>query len=139
VGRNPKIMQFFMETTETNTEIRYKEGENTGDTYVTDDVTFGYIPEGMQMVKSIKEEHALSLEFQKNNEKFLFRMMQRKLVSNLDTQVANMEKIRIHNMNGYFQEKNGNSCVKWYTEEHVYTLLGNVESKEIIKIAENIQ
>lgn len=139
VGRNPKIMQFFMETTETNTEIRYEEGENTGDTYVTDDVTFGYIPEGMQMVWSEKGDKGIELVFQKGEQQFLFRQLERKHRTYLDTEIENMKKIRIYNMDGYFQERDGSKTLKWYTEEYAYTIRGNLEMEEIIKLAENIQ
>ncbi len=139
VGRNPKLMQFFMKTTETNTEIRYAEGENTGDTYVTDDVTFGYIPEGMQMVKNEKGDRGIELMFQNGDKQFLFRILKTKHIANLDTEYGSMQKIRFYNMDGYFQERDGRKTLKWYTEEYAYMLRGNLEKEEFIKIAENIQ
>lgn len=139
VALKPTILNFFLKTSETNTEIRFGEEEPQGDTYETEDVTLGYVPKGMQMVEQITAPNNKSFKFQIDTRFFQLRLSPFKYTSNFDSESANMNEIKIQNKNGYWVEKDGNISIKWTNEKWVYTLTGNLSQNELISIAENIK
>ena len=139
VAFKPTILNFFLKTGETNTEIRFGEEEPVGDTYETEDLTFGYIPDWMQMVESTRGETTISFKFQKDNAFFLIRATKEIFIFNSDNKSEDSLEININETKGYYQEKAGNINIKWYCDPWMYTLLGNLEKSELLKIAENIK
>lgn len=144
VAFNPKVLNFFTKSTETNTEIRHEEigiaeADKVEGTYTTEDLTLGYVPKGMQFVSNERDDKQVTLKFQEEDKFFMLRVWKKDMVYNLDNQQSSMEKILINNKEGFMQEREGNFSVKWYSEEYTYALLGNLEKDEMIKIAENIQ
>ena len=139
VALKPTILNFFLKTSETNTEIRFGEEEPQGDTYETEDVTLGYVPAGMQMVKNVQSDSNLILKFQTNERFFQLRLSPYGYTSNFDSETASMNEIKIQNRNGYWFEKDGHVSIKWTNEKWVYTLTGNLPKNELISIAENIK
>lgn len=139
VAFKPTILNFFLKTGETNTEIRFGEEEPVGDTYATEGVTFGYIPEGMQMVENSRGTTNISMKFQENELFFQLRVKKDNLVAFSDNEKSSTEEIIINGNPAYFLNKDGRINIKWHTEKATYTLLGNLEKTELIKIAENIK
>ncbi len=139
VALKPTILNFFLKTSETNTEIRFGEEEPVGDTYETEGVTFGYVPEGMQMVESIRGDKGVSFQFQKNNLYFQIRIASSNSLLNSDNENSASKKVVINNKEYFLQEKDENIFIVWNTEQTTYTLLGNLVQTELLKIAENIK
>ncbi|MBE7063725.1 MAG: DUF4367 domain-containing protein [Ruminococcaceae bacterium] len=144
IAHNENKQRLYTDTTETNTEIRREEvsiaeADVVEGTYETEDLTLGYVPKGMQMTESSRNDTSFSMKFQRNEDFFQLRVWKRDMVYNMDNQQSDMERIQIGNSEGYIQEKDGNISIKWYTEERVYALLGSLEKDELIKIAEKIQ
>lgn len=139
VALKPTILNFFLKTSETNTEIRFGEEAPQGDTYETEDVTLGYVPAGMQMVESTKGGKTTNIRFEKEHLFFQLRLTPTTFVTNFDTESADWEKIQINNMNGYLQEKNEQIFLKWCSDRFMYTLASNMDETELLKIAENIK
>ncbi len=134
-----KVLNFFMKTSDTNTEIRFHENEPVGDVYETEEVTLGYVPTGMQAMKSAKDANSVMLKFQKEDMYFQLRVTITEAVANLDTEASGTEKIHINEVESFIQEKDGRVSIKWCVDKTAYTLLGNLPREELIKIAENIR
>lgn len=138
VAFKPTILNFFLKTGETNTEIRFGEEEPVGDTYETEDVTLGYVPEGMQMVESSRGTQGTHLKFQKENSFFQLRIKLARMSLNSDNVDSLSEKTIVNNNEFYIQEREGNINVKWYRDPYIYILSGNLGKNELLQIAENI-
>lgn len=139
VALKPTILNFFLKTSETNTEIRFGEEEPQGDTYETEDVTLGYVPAGMQMVESNRGETTTNLKFQNLNSYFQVRIQRRESTVNSDNENSNSQKVLIQGQKGFIQERDGNIFIIWTNELTQYTLFGNLTQDELLKIAENIK
>ncbi len=139
VASKPKILGRKVDVTETNTRIEYTENGTNTNTYSTDEVTLNYIPEGMELVENKKDEKYISLKFQKGQQEFRLRLTERNSVANLDTEHTGMLEFDIYNMKAYIMEKDGICCIKWSTEEYVYTIYGNLSKEEILNIIKNIE
>ncbi len=139
IATNPKIINMFRKPTETYTEIRFDEAEVTGGTYSTENITLGYVPEGMELIKSVENEETVNLSFQKGEDFFRIRMLKASPASDLDNEESSEEKIQIWGKDAFIQERDGNTSIKWETDDYWFTLLGNLSREELIKIAENIQ
>ena len=139
VALKPTIMNFFLKTSETNTEIRFGEEEPVGDTYETEDVTLGYVPAGMQMVENSRGNTNINIKFQKENLFFHLRAKKDKLTFFMDNENGSSETIQINGNEAYLLNRDGQINIKWNTNEWTYTILGNLEKSELIKIAENIK
>lgn len=139
VAFKPTILNFFLKTGETNTEIRFGEEEPVGDTYETEDLTFGYIPEGMQLVDISRGDIGSMYKFQKDEYFFQLRVKKNVSIQNSDAEYSLSEEILINNNTGFIQEKDGYINIKWHCDPCSYILIGNLEKTELIKIAENIK
>ncbi len=139
IATNPKIINMFRKPTETYTEIRFDEVESSDASFSFGGITLEYIPEGMEPIKVEENEGFINLKFQNGEKYFQFRMLEAKPTSDLDNEESSEEKIQIWGEKAYIQERNENISLRWGTETRWFTLLGNLEKEEIIKIAENIQ
>lgn len=139
VALKPTILNFFLKTSETNTEIRFGEEEPQGDTYETEDVTLGYVPAGMQMVESTRGEENVSLILKKDQLFFHLRIHFKKFIVNSDNQNSNFQKTLIQGYDAFIQEREDNTFITWYNESNTYMLYGNIEKSELIRIAENLK
>lgn len=133
VALKPTILNFFLKTSETNTEIRFGEEEPQGDTYETEDVTLGYVPAGMQMVESNRGETTTNLKFQNLNSYFQVRIQRRESTVNSDNENSNSQKVLIQGQKGFIQERDGNIFIIWTNELTQYTLFGNLTQDELLK------
>lgn len=139
IATNPKIINMFRKPTETYTEIRFDEAEITGGTYSTENVTLGYVPEGMELTESSSGNTSESIMFQNGDEYFQIRIRNEHIKADADNEKSAEEKILIWGEEAHLQERDGNITILWSAENRTYTLLGNLEKEELIKIAENIQ
>ncbi len=136
---HPTVLNFFLKSSDTNTEIRYDTAEPVGDTYSTADVTLGYVPAGMEMVESSRGNESVSLMFQKNEAYFQLRIIKKRAVSNLDNENGSSEKIQVQGADAFIQDRGDDISLRWYANECSFILFGNLSKDELVKIAENIQ
>ena len=133
-----KIMNFIIEMTQTHSEINFSE-DNKGDTYTSDEITLGYIPEGFKLETSDISENSVNLIFKGEKNYFVFSMDAINSKMGIDTENAAVKKTMINGEEALYSTNNNVNILVWHNEEFLYKLSGTIEEKEMIKIAENIK
>lgn len=134
-----RFMNFVMHITDTNTEIRYAEPEESGDTYQTEDVKLGYIPSGFTLSESRDGGEKLYLKFANGEQAFVLRIRIGDSIMNVDTEDADSKKIKVGEKEIFLTEKDDNYTLSWSQKEKTYMLNGNMHEEELLKIAEKIE
>lgn len=134
-----RFINFVMHITDTNTEIRYAEPEESGDTYQTEDVKLGYIPSGFTLSESRGGREKLYLKFANEEQAFALRIRIGDSIMNVDTEDADTRKIKVGDKEIFLTEKDDNYTLSWSQSEKAYTLNGNMPEEELLKIAEKIE
>jgi len=133
-----KIMNFIIETSQTHSEINFSE-DNKGDTYTSDEITLGYIPEGFKLEKSDVSRKSVNLIFKDEDNYFIFSMDDINASMGIDTENASVKKIMINGQEAIYSSNNNVNILVWHDEDFSYMLSGKIGEKEIMKIAENIK
>ena len=134
-----KFLNFVMNISETNTEIRYKENEPESTSYSSDKIDINYIPEGFSLANNITTDKTFYLEFKNSEKVFSIRTNRNtSYITNFDSENANVKKVNLNDTFGYFTSENTKNSLLWNIDEISFVLYGDITEKEMIKIAENI-
>lgn len=134
-----KFLNFVMDIGQTNSEINFVEDEKTGDTYSSDDITLRYIPEGFKIVDSYSKMNGIYLSFQNGENSFKLQVQEVGSSLSADTENADMKKVKINEKEALYSSNNNTNLLIWHDDTYSYVLSGNIEGKEIFKIAENVK
>jgi hypothetical protein len=134
-----KVMNFVIEVSQTHSEINFREDSTKGDSYTSDEITLGYMPEGSKLEKSDVRKNYISLVFKGEENYFIFSMNSIDSSMGIDTENASVKKITIKGQEAFYSSNANVNILVWYNEEFSYTLSGTINEKEMIKIAENIK
>lgn len=122
------------------TEFKFHTGEETGE---LPDVSFGYLPEGMEETVSETYDGYRYILYENGTGK-LFELNQLLLgagdanTMNLDTEDTVSESFYIKGEDAVMHTKNGDTNVLWTCRNVIYHLYGNLPPEEMKTIAENI-
>ncbi|MDO5027844.1 MAG: DUF4367 domain-containing protein [Bacillota bacterium] len=114
------------------------------ETLKVDDLKINYIPEGYELVKTLKGEINIVYQYQNIDEDEDFFIVHfRKLLENssaslFDTEDTELMEININGREVYFWQKKDISTVLWQQNSVECNVYGTISREEIIKIAENI-
>lgn len=106
------------------------------------DLKINYIPDGFELKKTQKGEINIIYTF--SNEKKEYFKIRFKSLAKLtskglyDTENTDIEKILINKKNGYIIKKDNSVSILWQQNGIECNVHGNLNEKELIKIAENI-
>ncbi len=134
-----KFMNFVLNYNETNTEIRYKVEEENKNSYTVGDIELEYIPLNFTIEETRNMEKMIYINFSDGDKSFFLNIRHETSASNLDTQEAGTEVIVLNGIKTFISEKDGVIALRWNSGVKVFALSGNIERKELIKIAENIK
>ena len=135
-----KFLNFVMQITETNTEIKYEDNKNH-ETYASDEISLNYIPDGFKLTDKRATENSLMLNFEKDDYFFRLRIKKDQSIKNIDTENSEWERIKINENEGFFNYKNEEITINWSDSDfsYTYSLMGNLDKESMIKIAQNIE
>ncbi len=134
-----KFLNFVMEIGAPNTDYNFTDGQINS--YSDDGINLGYIPEGFELTK-YKHVHSLFLKFECDSKYFTVSVDDIEGQSNIDTEGAEIESLTI---NGYDAIYIANTkytkinALVWTDNVYGYTIYGNIDKIQIVKIAENIK
>lgn len=134
-----KVMNFVIEMSQTHSEINFGENSTKGDSYISDEITLGYIPEGFKLEKKDIKNNMVTLVFKGEDEYFIFSMNKIAGSMGIDTENASVKKTTINGQEALFSSNINVNILVWHDEKFSYTLSGTVDEKEIVKIAEDIK
>ena len=135
-----KVINFFRETTEEYTEIRFT--EEPVSSYSVNGITLNYIPEGYRLVGDYsKIGEYTSLEFQ-DGEGNIIHFDASKVTPNqnitIDTEDAIVTEFEYRGCTAIKSVKNRIQILMWYNKEDKYILKCKIGEEELMKIADNI-
>ena len=134
-----KFLNFVINITDSNTEIKLEENESNSTTYSSDKFDMNYIPEGFSLSNNITTDKTVYLEFKNLENEFSIRTNRnQKYITNFDSENANVKKVTLNDTYGYFTRENSKNSLLWNTNAMSFVLYGDIAEKEMIKIAENI-
>ncbi len=134
-----KYLNFIIEVKDKYSDISLKEVTFYNNSYKTEDIAFGYIPEGFLVEDTKITDNHLFIQFvNQNNLYFSLDVNSLDVNLSIDTENANLREILINDGKAVLVEKNNEKILVWNNDKHIFTLIGNIKTSEIIKIAENI-
>ena len=133
-----KLMNFIIDTKQTHSDINFSE-DNNGDTYTSDEISLGYIPEGFKLEKSDVRKTRVYLMFKGEDRYFAFSMNDINGSMGIDTENASVKKIMINGQEAIYSSNDNVNILVWHDENFSYKLSGKIEEKEIVRIAEKIK
>ncbi len=124
---------------QTHSEINFGEDGLKGDSYKSDEITLGYIPEGFKLDKRDVEGNMASLVFKGEKYYFVFSMNNITGSMGIDTENASVKKIIINDQEALYSSNSNVNILVWHDEKLSYILSGTLDEKEMIEIAENVK
>ena len=97
------------------------------------DIEVKYIPQGFEEKGSRIMTNVVLLNYKKDD--LYFRIN----VNAANDVVIDNTNIKINDYDGLYSDENGVKSVVWSDNERTYSVTGNIEKEEIIKIAEGIK
>ena len=134
-----RVMNFFIEMSETHSDIRFGGNSAKSDSYTSDEITLGYIPKGFRLEKRDVKGSMVSLAFKGEKDYFVFSKSDITSRIRIDTENASVKKTKINGQEALFSSNKNINILVWHDEESSFTLTGTVEEKEMVEIAENIK
>jgi len=134
-----KFLNFIIDVKQTHTEIKFSDDVKTGDTYQSEEISFGYIPAGSKMEKSDRVGSYIYIKFKANEQYFTFSRYDINAAMSIDTENATVKKITINNREALYSSNSNINILVWHDDNYSYNLSGNIDENEIIKIVENIK
>lgn len=135
------VVQVFNELT----EYRFSSEVNHGENAVPPDITFGFIPDGMEEIENrITSTKRRYVMYEDEAGRF-FELTQR-LIGNsgeyqtiLDTEESDYEVIDIGGNEAFYNKKGQDCSIVWTDAEVLYRIYGNIEPSDLKEIAEKIK
>lgn len=144
------FLRFIVETFEKFSSIIFmNDDDNSGQSSISADADFEfevispqYIPEGF-ILDSKNEDFMAYQEIYFNSDKSLSiaytQMIIDDAIVQTDTEDTTYDKIIINGNEGITYSRNGTNTVVFNTEKYVFTIYSQIDTQEIIKIAESIE
>jgi hypothetical protein len=134
-----KVMNFIIEMNQTHSEIKFSEEITKGNSYKSNEITLGYIPEGFELERRDVSAGGIDLIFTGKENYFVFSMDDINSKMGIDTENASVKKMTVNGREAFYSSNDNVNILVWHDEESSYTLSGKIEEKEIFRIAENIK
>jgi len=113
--------------------------DDGGYRYSDENITLGFVPDGMECVFSESTTNTISAYFSDDSENYfvIYRCSKNANMS-VDTENGTVENITINKHDAaYITTPNGNTLI-WYVGDFVYNLYGNISKEFMVRIAENV-
>lgn len=131
-----KFLNFVFEIGQPNTDYRFSDDE--GESYSDDELILNYMPMGYEMTQSNQTSRNLFLQFSNGDSYFRCTIKDLKVNSEIDRENATVEEVKIGDLQGEIVSTPMITTVLWKDDKHAYSVSGNIEKDELVKIAENM-
>ena len=134
-----RFLNFVIEMTSVDADINFNENHPNGDSYSSDEITLGYIPDGFAFESSETDGDRIRLEF-KQGEKF-FGIYLRPIDSSfsIDVEGSDARKTSVNGNTAFFSTSENTSILVWHDGVYSYLLSGNIDDDTLLEIAKNIK
>ena len=140
-----KVIEIVVQVFHELTDYRFASEKHASDDIVLPDVSFDYIPNGMQEVENkVSANNGRCIIYEDSTGKF-FELTQRAVGSNgdygsiLDTENSNCTPETINGNEAFSNVKDGNASIFWTQDNVIYDIYGNLDLFEIVAIAKNMK
>lgn len=140
-----KVIEIVVHVFHELTDYRFASERSEAGEIVLPDISFEFIPEGMQEVENrVSTSNGRYIIYEDAAGNF-FELTQRAVGSDgeygsiLDTEDAAYGTLTINGNEAFSNVKDGDASVVWINNNVIYNLYGNLELVEVIGIAENIK
>ena len=136
-----KIFNANINIKETHTYIDLKESQTENNSYTLENIILEYIPNGLTFEKTVTNSGIFNILFT-NEDKTRYFQIDCDLIDSMlsiDSEDATMSEMLINGQIAHFSFMDKYKIIVWNFEEYNYTLSGNLEENELIKIAENVK
>ena len=132
----PLTREYIVKKFSNYSEYEVKEKE----IYKIDSLTVNYIPQGFVKTDGLESEVSYE-EFYENGEKnFLISKNTLNDIIGFDTEEYPSEEIIINGIKGvYFRADEYSSGIIFNNDKYIYSVDGNIDKEELVKIAQNIE
>lgn len=132
-----RFLNFIIEITDSHSQINF--GNSPDSTAEKGDLQFGYLPNGFILSENEIREDMIYFKFIKNDEYFTILRREGDMSVNVDTEDAVVETTVVNGMKALFSLKHDLNTLVFRNNTYSYSVCGNINKDEIMKIAENIK
>ncbi len=140
-----KVIEFVVHVFNELTQYHFSSNVSDADNIVLPEISFGYIPEGMQETENEMIPTGQRHIIYENNAGLFFELTQEPFGENnkydwiLDTENSGYTVGSVHGFNAVFNTKESDSSIVWIDGNVVYDLYGNISMDELKIVAEKIE
>lgn len=131
------FLDFFFDEDAPNSKFNYNETDRAY--YKDDNISLSYIPQGFESTRNTVSEHIIMLLFEKDDLYFTVSVKPLNGQGSVDTEDATVSRIDINDSEAILMEKKDANQIIWRDDESIFTVVGNISSDEIVKIAKNLK
>lgn len=133
-----QFMNYILDLSQPNTDFTFNEAEKV--LYENDKVKIKYAPDGFELTDCTDNERRLLLDY--NNGELFYQVVIRystTMNTSIDTENGIVRNTTLNGYEAVYASTSLCNSLIWSDGKYVYTVCGDVEEREIFKIAENIQ
>ena len=140
-----KVINFVVDVFNELTQYRFSSDLPDSNSIVLPEISFGYVPEGMEKVKNRITSTGQRQIIYENDADVFFKLTQKPLSGNdqydliLDTEESVYVVGTIQGYEAFFNTKGNDSSVTWIEGNVIYSLYGNIDLRELKIVAERIK
>lgn len=135
------FVKYFLKEKEEYSDINsYNKNSRGGKDFWADDVYFGYLPEGYELVYEKKMSSKTMINFEKGGEFYIiFDSSKSSFIPRINTESGEVQDIVINNKDMVYSENDMYKVLSWNENNRTNVLSANESKEVLIKIAENIK
>lgn len=140
-----KVIEFVVYVFNELTQYRFSSNDFDTDDIILPEITFGYIPEGMEEIENKIMPTGQRYIMYEGDGGLFFELTQEPLVENdsydliLDTENSSYTVGDIHGCEAFFNAHDGDSSIMWTDETALFELYGNISMDELKIVAEKME
>jgi len=132
-----EIKLFFMEIFSDHSRVTYT-AETDFPQIVENIYMPKHIPNGFDLKEKETDIHSAYLYFQGAETYFSFEQYTKSASTNINSELSEVESIKINEYDGYYIEYEDEINLTWVTDEYVFIIWGSIDKDEAVKIAESV-
>lgn len=140
-----KVINFVVDVFNELTQYRFSSDLPDSNSMVLPEISFGYVPEGMEEVKNRLTSTGQRQIVYENDADDFFKLTQKSLSNSdqfdviLDTEESVYKVGSIQGCEAFFNTKGDDSSIIWVDENVIYSLFGNIDLSELKMVADRIK
>lgn len=140
-----KVIEIVVHVFHELTDYRFASDSSEANDIILPDVSFEFVPEGMDEVENRITANNRRLIIYEDNHGNFFEFTQRVVGSDgeyntiLDTEDSAYEATIINGNEAYYNVKDGDCSIFWTEDSIIYNLFGNLDENELIEIATKLK